>query len=233
MCLQWCHRQGWLINNDVICESCDYRDPQWLPGQFACATCAHHVERPETDGACILTREGTPFVGRCCHWNVVPNPAITLVLSNAELAPWLAGPRGVAGVFDESEIAPDVVVDTQQRVTVNLDELSVPLVYGVPSSDWDAALGLEPLQPTPGLNLPSHPDVEALLEALGCIEHGGASLIAALKALIATVHPEAMVRVDAQWRASVRSMVEVCGERHGTEPVITNLLQRIEESVCM
>ncbi len=233
MCLQWCHRQGWLINNDVICGNCDYRAPQSLPTSFACTTCTHREERAGTEGACTLTREVVPLAGRCCHWNVAPNRAIILVLSHAELAPWISGPRGVSGVFDESDTAPDVVVDTQQRVTVNLEELSVPLVYGVPSADWDAALGLDALQPTPALHPPAHQDVEALLEALACIEQGGAALVAALEALLAAVHLDAVVRTAAVWRAYVSSLLELCRERYGTEPIIANLLQRIEKTVCI
>lgn len=45
MCLQWCHRQQWLINNDVPCYGCDYRDPQHLPPSWSCFTCQHCVGR--------------------------------------------------------------------------------------------------------------------------------------------------------------------------------------------
>lgn len=233
MCLQWCHVRRWLINNDFVCTGCDYGDPQRLPAQFSCRTCAHRVVQVSTEDMCGLTHEYLPVVRRCCHWNVAPCSAITLVLKNDDLAPWIQGPQGVVGVFNESDTAPDVVVDGEQRVAVTLDELSVPLVYGVPSPNWDDALGLEPLQPIPGLQPAPTPDVDALVEALGCIEEGGPVLVAALDALIATLHPNALVCTEVTWRNYVTSLVELCREHYGTDPDITNVLQHIEEAVCI
>lgn len=233
VCLQWCHVQNWLINNDVVCTGCEYRDPQRLPTPFSCQTCTHRIGQAETAGMCELTREHLPVIGRCCHWNAATCSVITLVLKTADLAPWMDASRGIVGVFDESDTAPDVMIDAEQQVVVNLDDLSIPLVYGVPSPNWDAAIGFEPMQPTSALPTQPAPDVDTLVEALGCIEQGGSALVTALEALQGTLHPDATVCRDATWRPYVISLIELCREHHGTEFPIVKLVKHLEDVVCI
>ena len=232
MCLQWCHVQCWLINNDLPCTGCPSGDPQRLPAPLACATCTQHVAQAGTRGICMLTREQVPLAGRCCHWNADAQTTSPLVLGTADLAPWLHAPRGVAGVFDDSETAPEVAVDAQQRVTVNLDDLSVPLVYGVPSADWDAALGW--VRPPASTPLPTaSPQVDAVLDALACVATGGPALVAALDVLLTTVHPDAtLLDADAAWHAITTDLLALCRAQHGTDPAIRVALQRIATVRC-
>ncbi len=232
MCLEWCHVRSWLINNDIACATCAHRSPERLPDRFSCTTCTHRGGQVATAGMCGLTHEALPTVGRCCHWSVTPTTAMTLVLSDADLAPWLRGPRGVAGVFDESETAPEVSIDAAGCVAVRLNELSVPLVYGVPSSDWEAALGWEPVRHMSTWEFQPLPDADALLEALELIPTGGRPLITALDSLAELLGGATTLRTDDTWRKLTTDMLALCRAHHPAEPAIQQALQRIEDAVC-
>jgi hypothetical protein len=65
-----------------------------------------------------------------------------LNVTAADVAPGLLryhGARSVAGLFDQSDTAPEYQA-VGEAVQVLLAELAVPLVYGVAAFEWDTAL---------------------------------------------------------------------------------------------
>lgn len=147
MCLMWCHVQRWVVDNDLPCDGCNLGQSARLPSTWSCGSCRH-----AQGGRCALTREAQPLLGRCCHWQVEPTPHGMLVLEEGQLAPWLRSAEGMAVVFAASPTAPPLQRDVAGRVMVNPEELSVPLVFGVESPRWDAALGWGPAAGAPELH---------------------------------------------------------------------------------
>ena len=137
MCLQWCHVTCTLIDNDLACAHCG---PETRRAHAAerCDTCVHRQ-----GVTCSLTREKLPGQRTCCHWGV---PALAmgtvLTLTDANVAPGLLRyhqARDVAQLFDRSDTAPNYAGGGSQ-ISVSLDDLAVPMVYGLPADEWDAAL---------------------------------------------------------------------------------------------
>ncbi len=144
MCLQWCHTTYQLIDNDIACTHCALLGP--LRPDQRCATCCHRVDRDDKPPMCGLTRAGLPLAGGCCHAGVKAHAGGPIWLNTASVAPSaLAYHRveTVAALFERSPTAPDYTLADDGCITVDLDTLARPEVYGVPAPEWDAALGRE------------------------------------------------------------------------------------------
>jgi hypothetical protein len=230
MCLQWCHARRWLIDNDVPCADCDYGDPERLPPTWSCTSCTHLIARDGQAAICGLTRETLPLVGRCCHWRAELTPVEALALSVAELAPWLADGRDVAEVFAASPSAPPITFDPTGRVVVALDDLSIPLVYGVPASDWDMALGWGMDTPSDGGASLDDARLVAITAALEALEHGAPALEQALAHVAAFVGPDAMLELPEGWPAIVAQLIILGREMYGEHAAIANTLDSLEEA---
>lgn len=137
MCLQWCHVNKHIINNDERCDHC-VRSRGWPHAAEACYSCRHRV-LPVGDKTtwCALTRMPLPKVRTCCHWNASID-AGSRTITLYDIAPGLAetiGATTIAGVFADFDSAPEVVA-AEEGIVVQLDDLALPDVYGTPSYDW-------------------------------------------------------------------------------------------------
>ncbi len=141
MCLQWCHVRSMLIDNDIPCTQYCPDVIRLAQQEKGCPQCRHY--EPADVGLCLLTHEITPLVETCCHWNAtLQQGTVTLVLGeNVPLA--LAKAHGVestAQIFEMVDSAPELAANApQEGIVVQIEELAVPLVYGLVSVDWDAA----------------------------------------------------------------------------------------------
>jgi len=103
-----------------------------------CDTCRHYHA-----GVCALTRERVPLARTCCHHNAEPQRG-TVILRLGENVPLdLARAHGAASVrqiFDRVDSAPDMSGAPEDEIEWRIEEMSVPLVYGVRASCWDTAL---------------------------------------------------------------------------------------------
>jgi hypothetical protein len=138
MCLQWCHVQFWLLNNDLPCWFCEYGGDGWpeRPDQ-RCASCWHNQ-----GDHCALTMMALPSSRTCCHWNAARTPDEVLELTNLDVAPGTLETYAVGSVaelFATSPTAPPYTVQ-DGRVRVRLDDLAVPWVYGIGASAWEHCL---------------------------------------------------------------------------------------------
>lgn len=228
MCLQWCHVRSWLIDNDLPCTGCDRSNVERLPASWTCASCTHLVARDGQAGICGLTRESLPLVGRCCHWRVELTSSTALTLTAADLAPWLAAAGDVAEVFDASPSAPPISFDGAGRVVVAIDDLSVPLVYGVPAPDWDAALGWD-------MSMAAHSKISlddeclvAITTALEALEQGTPAFEQSLLFVTAVVGPGALTELPEGWREIVTHLIALGRERYSSNMKITAYLDALE-----
>lgn len=228
MCLQWCHVRSWLIDNDLPCTGCDRSDVERLPAAWSCVSCTHLIAREGQAGICGLTRESLPLAGRCCHWRVDLTPTATLALSTAELAPWLADAGEVAEVFAASPSAPPISFDAAGRIVVAIDDLSVPLVYGVPAPDWDAALGWD--MSTPAYSEVSLDDerLVAITTALEALEQGAPALEQALLFVTAVIGPGDLADLPEGWREIVMQLIVLGRERYSSNMKIIAYLDALE-----
>lgn len=143
MCLQWCHTTKRLIDNDLPCLDCTHFPQHGAPAGESCATCIHRVASEDTAPFCGLSKAPIPLRAHCCHWNVERESRPILLLSDADVAPGVLdmwGVTSIAALFAHSDSAPEVSVEGDGRVQVALDDLAIPLVYGVPAAHWEAAL---------------------------------------------------------------------------------------------
>ena len=176
MCLQWCHVTSRLIDNDLPCDWCALFPPERLPPEQTCATCAHCAEPADQPPFCTLTAAPLPRQRACCHWNTPLEARATLHLVESDIAPGLLV-TSVAALFDESDTAPPYSPDAAGHVRVALSALATPLVYGVASNGWDAAL--PPLVDEPLIPALAPPDVgAALLALLDALDGAGDSRLA-------------------------------------------------------
>lgn len=142
MCLQWCHVRGLVIDNDLPCTGCTRFPAHSLPVQEHCSTCIHMKQENGAQALCALSRMPLPKIGRCCHYNVVEDDRRTVQLSTAHVAPEVLQIWDVADVaelFAQSASAPDYAV-VEGLIHVDLWDLALPFVYGVPAPFWGAAL---------------------------------------------------------------------------------------------
>lgn len=190
MCLQWCHVQRWLIDNDLPCLGCARGVAADLPAAWGCVSCQHIRPRAGAPPICGLTRAPLPAIGRCCHWRVEPTVAPAEAPARA---PWLG-----LQALDLGQIA--------------LEQLSIPLIYGVPAAEW-------PLFDMPEADLPLAAPLDAarraaIEAALAACDHGPGEFGPALRALDAALLPGGDADLPAGWRAIVRELRQIAaGDR--------------------
>ncbi len=228
MCLQWCHVRSWLIDNDLPCMECDHGEADRLPVAWTCVSCTHVIARDGQAGMCNLTRETLPLAGRCCHWCAELTPAVSLALSTDQLAPWLAEAGEVVEVFAASPSAPPIAFDAAGRVVVAIDDLSVPLVYGVPALDWDAALGWD-------MNTLAYAEVSldnerlvAITTALEALERGAPALEQALLYVVAVLGPDELAELPEGWREIITQLIALGRELYSSNKTIITHLDALE-----
>lgn len=224
MCLQWCHVQSWLIDNDLVCIDCDRHNPATLPAWVRCATCTHQRTPDDQPPHCALTHEGLPIAGGCCHWNVSIATETSLALGPGDLAPWLGS--DVLAVFAASPSAPDVVTDERGYVTIARDDLSVPLVYGVPADEWADALGWSRDLVTLDFDDALQHATVAALEAL---ETDSSTFVAALDALHIVLDSAVM---PTEWREVIVALLLLGRERYADETFVCACLDSLEALLC-
>jgi hypothetical protein len=143
MCLQWCHVRRLLIDNDLPCSGCSRFPAFLLLQEEGCESCQHWREQDGKPAFCSLSQMPLPKIGRCCHWQVEADTRSEITLTTADVAPdvlTIWGVDTVAELFERSETAPDYETSDTDHVSVNLDDLALPFVYGVPAAQWDDAL---------------------------------------------------------------------------------------------
>ena len=230
MCLQWCHVRSWLIDNDLPCTGCDRSEPDLLPAAWSCASCMHLIAHDGQAGICGLTRETLPLAGRCCHWQAERISSMRLLIGDEDIAPWLNG--AAVAIFDASPSAPPITFDAG-RVVVDLDALSVPLVYGVPAFAWDAALGWELPMPV-DLGTPFH-DVRqrAITDALAALEQGAPALEQSLGELAEALGPDGIVALPEGWLDILTELIALGRDFYGAHARISTQLDKLETRVCI
>jgi hypothetical protein len=133
MCLQWCHVTQQIVHNDHPCFHC----PSFI--RFAktnedCSTCAHF--RGQT---CALTRVLIPAQRNCCHHNVKVTEPGPLRLTSKNIDPIQLIFHQVSDIeqlFWLVESAPEPKVIRRGVIEVQLDDLALPFVYGLPADEW-------------------------------------------------------------------------------------------------
>jgi hypothetical protein len=143
MCLQWCHVRRLLIDNDLPCSGCTRFPAFLLPQTESCQSCQHRRAQEGEQVFCSLSQMPLPKAGRCCHWQVEADTRSEIALTTADVAPDVLAIWNVdtvAELFERSETAPDYEPAGSEGVRVNLDDLALPFVYGVPAAQWEAAL---------------------------------------------------------------------------------------------
>lgn len=230
MCLQWCHVRRWLIDNDIPCADCDRSDPELLPVAWSCASCTHLMPRDGQADMCGLTRETLPLVARCCHWQAELTSSAALALSATDLAPWLVEEVGVAEVFAASPSAPPISFDSTGRVVVAIDDLSVPLVYGVPASSWDAALGWDMSMPAPSEVSIDDVRLLAITTALEALEQGAPALEQALLFVAAVVGPDDLSELPEGWSQIFTQLLTLGREIYSDHSRIIEKIDELEHS---
>jgi len=146
MCLQWCHVQNFLIDNDLPCALWCAEKVRWAHDDKRCEDCRHHQPifgAPR--GRCALTKEITPLAGNCCHYDAVIQTRETVLLRLGETVPPALlrahGIRTVDELFLVVDSAPDLPPGSpQDGIALDHEFLSVPLVYGVRALCWENAL---------------------------------------------------------------------------------------------
>jgi hypothetical protein len=141
MCLQWCHINHQLIDNDVPCEHCAFTTRFAFNG-VRCEGCRHLILRTQGN-ICALTHMAIPRMA-CCHYNCTldtPDGG-RLRICPENLAPGLLAryyTHAVAGLFDRSETATEDYERDGDCILVALADLAVPDVYGLTLDKWDKA----------------------------------------------------------------------------------------------
>ena len=133
MCLQWCHVTKQIIHNDHACFHCPTAIRLARENED-CATCTHY--RGQT---CALTGIAIPAQRNCCHHNVQATPSGTLELTADNIHPMqliFHLVDDLEQLFWLVESAPEPKVIRPGVIQVQLDDLAVPFVYGVPISAW-------------------------------------------------------------------------------------------------
>ena len=143
MCLQWCHVRSVLVDNDIPCDRLCPDEIRLAQQDKHCRDCIHH-EPGEEIGLCRLTHEITPLAETCCHWNAAIERGEVLLVLGENVPPALAQAHGVestAQIFEMVDTAPELAADRpEEGIPMRIEDMAVPLVYGVVSMDWDAAL---------------------------------------------------------------------------------------------
>ena len=142
MCLQWCHVRGVLVDNDIPCTQLCPDEIRLAHEKKNCRSCTHY--QPGEVALCLLTHEITPLAETCCHWNAeIQSGEVVLVLG--ETVPVaLAKAHCVENthqIFEMVDTAPELDESIpDEGFSMQIEEMAVPLVYGIVSTAWDAAL---------------------------------------------------------------------------------------------
>jgi len=143
MCLQWCHVRSLLVDNDIPCDLHCREEIRFAHQDRKCRSCTHCQPGDEVD-LCLLTHEITPLTESCCHWNVTLEGGEVLLILGETVSLALAQAHGVENtkqIFEMVETAPDLDKKTpEEGIPIRIEELSVPLVYGLIATAWDEAL---------------------------------------------------------------------------------------------
>ena len=142
MCLQWCHVRSLLVDNDIPCVQLCPDAVRLAHVEKNCRACKHYA--PGSVGLCQLTQEITPLAETCCHWNAEKESGSRTLILGETVPEALAVAHGVestAQIFEMVDTAPELDEDApQEGIVMQIEAMSVPLVYGVIALDWDAAL---------------------------------------------------------------------------------------------
>lgn len=142
MCLQWCHVRSVLIDNDIPCVQLCPDAIRLAHVDKSCGTCRHYL--PGEVDLCELAQEITPLSETCCHWNAEKQSGLRVLTLGDTVPEALAAAHGVestAQIFEMVDTAPELDADTpEEGIVMQIEEMSVPLVYGVIALEWDAAL---------------------------------------------------------------------------------------------
>lgn len=142
MCLQWCHVRNILVDNDIPCSLLCPDEIRLAQQEKDCLDCVHYEEGEI--GLCLLTHEIAPLSETCCHWNAIrQSGSVVLVLGKTVPVALAAahGVRSTAQIFEMVDSAPELDESApQEGFEMQIDAMAVPLIYGVTSTDWDAAL---------------------------------------------------------------------------------------------
>jgi hypothetical protein len=142
MCLQWCHVRRLLVDNDIPCALLCPDAIRLAQVEQHCRRCMHY--QPAEIGLCLLTHEIIPLAGNCCHWNAAIEGGEVLLFLGENVPEALAAAHGVettTQIFEMVESAPELPEDRpEEGLPMQIEELAVPLVYGVVAADWDRAL---------------------------------------------------------------------------------------------
>lgn len=133
MCLQWCHVTKQIVHNDHPCFHCP-AVIRLAKAEDDCSTCLHFCGL-----TCALTSVCIPVQRTCCHHNVEATPAGFLELTADDIHPAQLSHHNVKDLeqlFWLVESAPEPRVIRPGVIQVQLEDLSVPFVYGVPANEW-------------------------------------------------------------------------------------------------
>ena len=131
MCLTYCHRRDLFFDSDTddVCGVCPFN----FQDDKLCAACVH-----QSADACALAHAPQPARRWCCHCNVQPKSGWR------GLAPSRKDMRGHLRRLSLADVLEMYGAEYQSsgpgEYTLNLDSLSVPLVYGVPVEHWTNAI---------------------------------------------------------------------------------------------
>lgn len=142
MCLQWCHVRGLLVDNDIPCRLLCPDTIRLAQAEKNCRSCVHYL--PSDVALCLLTHEIAPLSETCCHWNVTIQQGEVLLVLGETVPRELAKAHGVDSthqIFEMVETAPELDQTLpEEGISMKIEEMAVPLIYGVVSTDWDTAL---------------------------------------------------------------------------------------------
>ena len=133
MCLQWCHVRKIIVHNDHPCFHCPTAI-RLANADKDCSTCAHFCGQ-----TCALTRMSIPIDRTCCHHNVETTRIETLELTEDNVHPKqliFHGVKDLEGLFWLVESAPEPKVIRPGVIQVQMEDLAVPFVYGIPAGEW-------------------------------------------------------------------------------------------------
>jgi hypothetical protein len=143
MCLQWCHVRSILVDNDIPCSMLCPDTIRLAQAEKNCRSCTHCQPGDGCD-LCLLTHEITPLAENCCHWNAAIEGGEVLLVLGKTVSKALAKAHGVestAQIFEMVDTAPELEENApEEGIPIRIEELSVPLVYGLIASAWDEAL---------------------------------------------------------------------------------------------
>ena len=208
MCVQWCHRRQFVIDNDW---PCDCPEPIGV-----CAGCCHRRESvAETDVSaasdpwCALTQQPLPLAGGCCHANVAVALPEVLPLATLPVAPWVLTAWDVMDGAALIAIHPNAIPITEHAGAAGIAtaDLATPMVYGVAAEAWMDALPPLLSDPTP---LP--PLVEVGLTLLDRLNGPDAEREAARVAWEQAYTTTPLACIPLAWRSWVDGLAALCAE---------------------